>query len=155
MIPCPLCRGEQASRQALHAHLVEAHPSGVEMWNEPATGKMRYRVSCPHCEQAHEARVKPRSLDPEFLEQFAREIRLVAFDMLLNHLEAEHEVLPGRPPAPPRSPLLPASAGGGRGRPGVDGIPMPPGYGEPELPAWARAAKPLKVTHVDDPRSKK
>jgi hypothetical protein len=35
--------------------------------------------------------IKPRSRDPRFIEEFQREIRLVAFDMLVNHLIAEHE----------------------------------------------------------------
>lgn len=85
---CPLCEYD-GPRVDVHAHLVEAHPDAVETWRVGAS-RMRYRVTCPICGAAHEARVKPRSQDPEFLETFAREIRMVAFDMLLNHQEAEH-----------------------------------------------------------------
>jgi hypothetical protein len=85
---CPLCDFE-AGRGEVHAHLVGAHPDAVETWRIGAS-RMRYRVSCPVCGAEHEARVKPRSHDPDFLETFSREIRMVAFDMLLNHLEAEH-----------------------------------------------------------------
>jgi hypothetical protein len=59
------------------------------MWTI-ASGRRRYRVTCPVCGECHEARIKPRSKDPAFLETFAREIRMVAFDMLINHLEVEH-----------------------------------------------------------------
>lgn len=31
--------------------------------------------------------MKPRSKDPHFLEEYAREIRVVAFDQFLYHLE--------------------------------------------------------------------
>ena len=86
---CPLCP-YAGGRGEVHRHLTEDHPDAVETWTESAGGKMRYRVECPVCGQAHEARVKPRSHDPAFLETFAREIRLVAFDMMLNHVEAEH-----------------------------------------------------------------
>jgi hypothetical protein len=119
------------------------------MWTDAATGKMHYRVACPLCEDAHEARVKPRSHDPAFLKTFSHEIRLVAFDMLLNHLEAEHEALAAGDPAPLRSSLPPAGPAGGRGRPGAQGVPLPPGMDEPDLPPWARAAERLKVTRVD------
>lgn len=51
---------------------------------------MRYRIACPRCGAAHEARVKPRGQDPAFLDTFAKEIRMVAFDMLINHIHAEH-----------------------------------------------------------------
>lgn len=85
---CPLCEYE-GPRGELHAHLVEAHPDGVETW-KVGSGRMRYQVTCPLCGVSHEARVKPRSTDPNFLTTFAREIRMVAFDMLLNHLQAEH-----------------------------------------------------------------
>lgn len=138
MTACPFCEYRDA-RSAVHAHLVEDHPEAVEMWTDAASGKRRYRVVCPLCEAAHEAQVKPRSHDREFLATFSREIRMVAFDMLLNHLEAEHAEAPAGEPAPPRSSLPWAGPGGGRGRPGAQGVPLPPGMDEPDLPPWARA----------------
>lgn len=143
---CPLCEFE-STRGDVHLHLVAAHPEGVEMWAEAASGKMRYCVACPLCGAAHEARVKPRSHDPAFLTTFGHEIRLVAFDMLLNHLEAEHAAAPGGEARPERAALPAAGPGGGRGRPGADGVPLPPGMDEPDLPPWARAAERLKITH--------
>ncbi len=143
---CPLCEYDGA-RGEVHAHLADKHPDAVEMWTEAATGRMRYRIACPECEQAHEARVKPRSNDPAFLETFAHEIRLVAFDMLLNHVEAEHRPLPDGESLPLHASLPAAGPGGGRGRPGAQGVPLPPGMDQPELPPWARAAEQLKITH--------
>jgi hypothetical protein len=151
MMRCPLCEYEGA-RGELHAHLVSEHADAVETWTDAASGKMHYRVQCPLCEADHEARVKPRSQDPDFLQTFAREIRLVAFDMLLNHLEAEHAALPGgrtAEPAPLRSSLPPSGPGGGRGRPGANGVPLPPGMDEPDLPPWAQGDAALPITHVE------
>jgi hypothetical protein len=141
MTQCPIC-GLESDRSSVHAHLAGEHPEAVEVSSDEGSGRMRYRVACPQCEQAHEARVKPRSRDPEFLVRFAYEIRLVAFDMLLNHLEAEHGAPRSGAPAPPRSALPAAGPGGGRGRPGAEGVPMPPGMARPELPAWMEAAAP-------------
>ena len=49
-----------------------------------------YVVECPECGAVHEQPIKPRSTDPSFVEEFEAEIRLVGFDMLVNHLMAEH-----------------------------------------------------------------
>jgi hypothetical protein len=125
------------------------------MWTDARSAKMHYRVGCPLCEQAHEARVKPRSHDPEFLTTWSREIRMVAFDMLLNHLEAEHDALGAGEPRPPRSALPVAGPGGGRGRPGAQGVPLPPGMDEPDVPPWAQGAGDLPVIHVDKTGSAK
>ena len=82
----------QGPRGEVHAHLVDAHGEAVETWSA-GSGRRRYRISCPVCGAAHEARVKPRSADPDFLATFAREIRMVAFDMLINHVSVEHPEL--------------------------------------------------------------
>jgi len=87
---CPFC-SEQGARMDVHHHMVEAHPQQIEMWKDERTGRMRYRVVCPVCQADYEHRVKPRSTDPTFLERFATEVRMVGFDMLLNHMTAEHE----------------------------------------------------------------
>jgi transcription elongation factor Elf1 len=157
MTRCPFCNHE-ATRREVHAHLVAEHPEQVHTWTQGAGGRMRYRIACPLCGAEHEARVKPRSQDPNFLEGFAREIRLVAFDMLLCHLEAEHDReaegaegardLPTGPMREEPAELPAAGPGGGRGRPGADGVPLPPGMAEPELPAWMRAVAELKVKQV-------
>lgn len=86
---CPFCSHEGA-RTDVHRHMVDAHPERIEMWKDERTSRMRYRVVCPTCGADYEHRVKPRSTDPSFLETFATEVRLVGFDMLLNHMTAEH-----------------------------------------------------------------
>ncbi|MBI2962632.1 MAG: hypothetical protein HYY35_02665 [Deltaproteobacteria bacterium] len=83
---CPF----QGHRRAVHAHLEEAHAPEVRTRSEAETGRMFFSLSCPKCAQTMEKRVKPRWQDPGFLEEFSREIRLVAFDLLLYHLE-DHE----------------------------------------------------------------
>lgn len=87
---CPWCEFEGAPRP-LHAHLGEEHIEMVEM--QERDGKRFYRVTCPVCQDYHEQQVKPRSKDPDFLVEFRKQIALVAFDMLINHLMAEHQAL--------------------------------------------------------------
>lgn len=125
---CPFCTLEDR-RPAVHAHMVQAHPERMEAWRDAASGRMHYRVTCPVCEDHYERRIKPRSRDARFLEEFAGEVRMVAFDMLLNHVEAEHgETHPA--PRPAGEPRPAAGPAGGRGRPGAPGVPLPPGMAE-------------------------
>ena len=88
-------------RRAVHAHLAAEHAGQVRTRLDAESGKMFFELSCPKCEQTMEKRVKPRWQDPGFLEEYSAEIRLVAFDLLLYHLE-DHE--PGREPGPPEKP---------------------------------------------------
>lgn len=85
---CPWCDFDGGPR-ALHAHLGEEHPEQVVF--ETRGDSRWYGVTCPVCLDSYEHIVKPRSRDPGFVAEFQREIRLVAFDMLVNHLLAEHE----------------------------------------------------------------
>jgi len=89
---CAYCSFE-GHRRAVHAHLESEHSAEVKTRFDEETGKMFFTLSCPKCEQTMEKRVKPRWKDPSFLEEFSREIRLVAFDLLLYHLE-DHEPHP-------------------------------------------------------------
>lgn len=84
---CPWCAFEGPPR-GLHAHLAETHSEGVAFTEKQ--GRVFYSVSCPICGSGYEHAVKPRSRDATFLEEYRREIRLVGFDMLVNHLIAEH-----------------------------------------------------------------
>lgn len=83
-------------RREVHAHLDLEHAAEVKTRVDDATGQMFFSLGCPKCEQTMEKRVKPRWKHPEFLEEFSREIRLVAFDLLLYHLE-DHEPHPEVP----------------------------------------------------------
>lgn len=90
---CGFCVFE-GGRRELHAHLATDHADRVATRVEEESGRMFYVLSCPKCDRKIENRVKPRWRDPDFLEEFSREIRLVAFDLLLYHLE-EHEAVSG------------------------------------------------------------
>lgn len=89
MMTCPWCEFEGGPR-ALQAHLTEEHPQGVT-FGERANGTRYYEITCPVCNLSYDQRIKPRSQDRGFLDEFQREIRLVAFDMLVNHFLAEHQ----------------------------------------------------------------
>ncbi|MHB8296634.1 MAG: hypothetical protein ACYDH5_18890 [Acidimicrobiales bacterium] len=85
---CPWCEFEGQPRQ-LHAHLAERHEEGVTF--EERGSRMIYAVKCPLCGEGYEHPIKPGSNDPSFLQEYQREIRLVGFDMLVNHMLGEHE----------------------------------------------------------------
>lgn len=87
-VRCPWC-DEEATIRELHAHLAGDHLERVEL-EVRDNGRRYYRISCPHCDAAHEQEIKPRYRDEAFLDEFRREIALVGFDMLINHLMAEH-----------------------------------------------------------------
>ncbi len=86
-MPCPFCDFADSPRR-LHAHMAESHTDQVTV-EERETSRI-YGISCPTCGATHEQPIKPRLRDSGFLEEFAHEIRLVAFDMLINHMIAEH-----------------------------------------------------------------
>jgi hypothetical protein len=75
----------------LHAHLGDQHVDAVRF--EEKGGRSFYALSCPICGDGYEREIKPRGRDPGFVDEFSAQIRLVAFDMLVNHLLGEHEDL--------------------------------------------------------------
>ena len=75
----------------LHAHLGEQHTDAVRF--EEKNGRSFYALTCPICGDGYEREIKPRGRDPGFVDEFSAQIRLVAFDMLVNHLMGEHEEL--------------------------------------------------------------
>jgi len=85
---CPFCSFEGPPR-TLHAHLGEEHADAVRF--EERDGRTFYAVTCPLCGDGYEREIKPRGRDPGFVEEFSAQIRLVALDMLVNHLMGEHE----------------------------------------------------------------
>lgn len=95
---CPYCAAE-ASRRETHAHLWAAHPGQVRMFRDDARGVHRFALDCPFCDEGLERTANPRGREPGFLEEFRREIALVAFDLLLYHLQASHAERVGLPPA--------------------------------------------------------
>lgn len=86
---CAFC-GNEMRRPELHAHLVDDHAEEVKTW-ETGSGRRFYQLECPDCDESTTHQVKPRLTDPSFLEEYSREIRIVAFDEFLYHVEAAHE----------------------------------------------------------------
>ena len=87
---CPYC-GLEAHRRAVHAHLATAHADQVVTSAKSGSALvLSYEVACPRCEFKVRRIVNPRGQDARFLEENAVEIRLVAFDQLLYHVETAH-----------------------------------------------------------------
>ena len=87
---CPFCSFEGPPR-TLHAHLGSSHPEAIRF--EDRGERWFYALDCPLCGDGYEREIKPRGRDPGFVEEYSAQIRLVAFDMLVNHLLGEHEDL--------------------------------------------------------------
>jgi hypothetical protein len=85
---CPWC-DLVAGPRALHAHLGEQHRDKVRTGER--NGRVFYEITCPECGARYEHTVRKAARDPEFTEEFGREIAMVALDMLVHHLLAEHE----------------------------------------------------------------
>jgi hypothetical protein len=88
-VNCPFCETD-GSRRQIHRHLLDAHGAVVKTEVDDAEGRMSYAVACPRCGGEIRHQVKPGWRDPGFLSEFGQEIRLVAFDLLLYHLEDAH-----------------------------------------------------------------
>jgi hypothetical protein len=69
--------------------LVTQHGDEVRLTGHD--GKFFYEIDCPLCGARHEQLLRKGTRDPEFLAEFGTEIRMVAFDMLVHHLTAEHD----------------------------------------------------------------
>jgi hypothetical protein len=85
---CPWC-DFMAGPRGLHAHLGDEH--GDQVRTGERNGKVRYQITCPVCGERYEHLMRKAARDPEFVEGFGREIRMVALDMLVHHLAAEHQ----------------------------------------------------------------
>jgi hypothetical protein len=96
---CPYC-GRAGTRMETHAHLGEAHADQVRMFREEQKGQLRFALDCPFCDEGLERVANPRGREADFLQEFRREITLVAFDLLLYHLHASHAERVGLPPVP-------------------------------------------------------
>ena len=83
---CPYC-DFNGHRMDLHAHLMTEHAEQVKVFVHRVTGKMMYEFECPLC---REQWLKPLKKRPSDLKGYVREIRMVAFDLLLYHLMLDH-----------------------------------------------------------------
>ena len=84
---CPFCVLDEPVRD-VHAHLAAEH--GGEIRTEDIGERIAYTVTCPYCSQRYRQPIRKSAGDPQFVEEFERQIHLVAFDMLINHVLAEH-----------------------------------------------------------------
>ena len=96
---CPYCSAA-GTRMETHAHLGRDHPEVVRMSRRDDRNGLRltFALDCPFCDEGLERVANPRGRDPGFLEEYRREISLVAFDLLLYHLHASHAERVGLPP---------------------------------------------------------
>jgi hypothetical protein len=120
-VHCPFCSFEGPPR-TLHAHLGEHHADAVRF--EERGGRSFYALTCPLCGDGYEREIKPRGRDPGFVDEFSAQIRLVALDMLVNHLIGEHEQLE----VPPEQ----------------ETEPEPAPLGDAPVPAWLAEARRAK-----------
>jgi len=88
-VRCGFCDLE-LSRPALHAHLTDEHGDRVTT-EQDGWGRSFLELRCPACDERYRSEIKPRLRDPGFVAEYAREIRIVAFDMFLYHWASEHE----------------------------------------------------------------
>jgi hypothetical protein len=127
-VRCPFCSFEGPPR-TLHAHLGEQHSEAIRF--EERGGRSFYALTCPICGDGYEREIKPRGRDPGFVDEFSAQIRLVAFDMLVNHLMGEHEELE-LPPEQEEAEPEPAAP-----------------LGDAPAPAWLAEARQAKEKNGD------
>lgn len=80
---CPYCDRTEP-RIRLHSHLVDDHPDAVE------SDGTAYTLVCPSQECDETLTMDAGTATEEALEGFGNEVRMLAFDRLLDHLENEH-----------------------------------------------------------------
>lgn len=99
---CPYCAAP-GTRMETHAHLGLDHAEEIRMFRDETKGdvRLKFALDCPFCDEGLERIANPRGREPGFLEEFRREITLVAFDLLLFHLHAAHAERVGLPPVAP------------------------------------------------------
>lgn len=74
----------------VHAHLAEAHGDVLGWRTDELLGYTYCVITCPLCGMSHEQVVRKARKNPDFVEEYKHQIRLVAFDLLLYHLQGEH-----------------------------------------------------------------
>ena len=90
MFKCPYCEFS-GKRSEVHNHLAESHGDTLGSRVDEFTGHTFYIVTCPVCGDSYEQVTKKARRDPSFVQEYEHEIRLVVFDLLLYHLQGEHD----------------------------------------------------------------
>lgn len=96
---CPYCSAP-GTRMETHAHLGDVHGDQVRTFRDEQRDKLMFALDCPFCDEGMERVANPRGREAGFLEEFRREITLVAFDLLLYHFQASHAERVQLPPVP-------------------------------------------------------
>ena len=91
---CPHC-DFSASRMSLHAHLVNEHGEEIRISVDQGLNRMVFELTCPICKDSVK---QPLRKHPAVLEEYRREIQMVAFDLLLYHLAEKHAEDPPEEP---------------------------------------------------------
>ncbi len=87
ILHCPICR-EGSDYRGLHLHLKGGHPDMVTIATD--VPRRYFEVRCPLCPESYRQTLKTGKATIEFVEEFEDDIRLVASDILLQHLIGEH-----------------------------------------------------------------
>lgn len=90
LFECPYCTFS-GKRFEVHQHLAEQHGDTLQVRKDEFTGHVFYIVTCPICGASYEQITKKARRDPSFLLEYEYEIRMVVFDLLLYHLQGEHQ----------------------------------------------------------------
>jgi len=69
----------------LHAHLVDEHEDAVTIGQEGES--LFFEMTCPACDEHMKQPLRKRA---SMLRGYEREIRMVAFDLLLYHVQDQH-----------------------------------------------------------------
>ena len=96
---CPYC-AQPGTRMETHAHLGQDHSDQVRMFRDIPRDRLMFALDCPFCDEGMERVANPRGRERDFLDEFRREITLVAFDLLLYHFQASHAERVELPPVP-------------------------------------------------------
>jgi len=88
-VRCPYCALE-GDRGTVHAHLAAEHGDRISFALHERSGFTVATVTCPLCGASWEQPIRKARRDPRFLDEYAYEIRLVLFDLLLHHLRGQH-----------------------------------------------------------------
>jgi predicted DCC family thiol-disulfide oxidoreductase YuxK len=87
-VRCPWCDGVEGGHRALLEHCAEHHQDEV-VFTRAEDGRVYYEMHCPLCTQRHRQLIR-KGGDSDFLARQEGTIRMVALDMLVTHLMAEH-----------------------------------------------------------------
>lgn len=115
---CPYCE-MRGTRREVHRHLADEHGEKVTIDVDEQRNRRTYEIRCPTCDAPWERQIKPRYKDPNFIAEFEEEIKLVAFDMLLYHIQGEHLLPAEAAEQPAEAAEQPAGAAEGSGEDGA------------------------------------